>query len=93
MVINPHTCSTGMLSGTLAKLCLSQLFLFGVVRFASAEESDPTTWSLSGFHKAFGQSLAVILATEIGDRTFFIAAIMAMRHSRLVVWGGAVGAL
>ena len=35
----------------------------------------------------------VILATEIGDRTFFIAAIMAMRHSRFVVWAGAVGAL
>ena len=35
----------------------------------------------------------VILATEVGDRTFFIAAIMAMRHPRFVVWGGAVGAL
>ena len=35
----------------------------------------------------------VILATEIGDRTFFIAAIMAMRHSRFIIWSGAVGAL
>jgi len=47
----------------------------------------------TGFVNAFGTSFMVILATEIGDRTFFIAAIMAMRHSRLVVWGGAVGAL
>ena len=35
----------------------------------------------------------VILATEVGDRTFFIAAIMAMRHSRLVIWSGAAAAL
>ena len=35
----------------------------------------------------------VILATEVGDRTFFIAAIMAMRHSRMAVWSGAAGAL
>ncbi|EOD18159.1 hypothetical protein EMIHUDRAFT_61467 [Emiliania huxleyi CCMP1516] len=32
-------------------------------------------------------------ATAPGDKTFFIAAIMAMRHSRLTVWTGAVGAL
>ena len=43
--------------------------------------------------KAFGESFAVILATEIGDRTFFIAAIMAMRHPRLTVWSGAAAAL
>lgn len=35
----------------------------------------------------------VIVATEVADRTFFIAAVMAMRHARLVVWGGAVAAL
>mmetsp|Transcript_19710 Transcript_19710/g.62801 ORF Transcript_19710/g.62801 Transcript_19710/m.62801 type:complete len:241 (+) Transcript_19710:75-797(+) len=46
-----------------------------------------------GFTHAFVQSFFVILATEIGDKTFFIAAIMAMRHSRLTVWTGAVGAL
>ena len=49
--------------------------------------------SMPGFGKAFGESFMVILATEIGDRTFFIAAIMAMRHSRLLVWAGAAMAL
>lgn len=48
---------------------------------------------VDGFWEAFGVSFGAILATEIGDRTFFIAAIMAMRHSRLIVWLGAVGAL
>ena len=49
--------------------------------------------TFEGFTHALGESFMVIMATEIGDRTFFIAAIMAMRHSRLVVWSGAVGAL
>lgn len=31
------------------------------------------------------KSLGVILASEIGDKTFFIAAIMAMRNPRLTV--------
>ena len=36
---------------------------------------------LEGFLKSWG----MILASEIGDKTFFIAAIMAMKHSRLTV--------
>merc|ERR1719421_2767970 len=35
----------------------------------------------------------MIWATEVGDKTFFIAAILAMRHARLVVFAGALGAL
>ena len=33
------------------------------------------------------------MATELGDETFIIAAIMAMRHSRRVVYAGAMSAL
>lgn len=33
----------------------------------------------------------VILATEVGDKTFFIAAVLAMRNGRLVVYLGAMG--
>ncbi len=39
----------------------------------------------SGFIEGFLKSWGVILASEIGDKTFFIAAILAMRHSRRVV--------
>lgn len=42
---------------------------------------------------AFFKSLLLIIATEIGDKTFFIAAILAMKHGRLVVYAGAMGAL
>lgn len=34
-----------------------------------------------------------ILATEFGDETFIVAALMAMRHEKLVVFGGAMTAL
>ncbi|XP_041359711.1 transmembrane protein 165-like [Gigantopelta aegis] len=46
-----------------------------------------------GFIHAFVASLSVIIVSELGDKTFFIAAIMAMRHSRLTVLAGALGAL
>lgn len=46
-----------------------------------------------GFFHAFLASLSVIVVSELGDKTFFIAAIMAMRHPRLTVFAGAIGAL
>ncbi|XP_023029743.2 putative divalent cation/proton antiporter TMEM165 isoform X1 [Leptinotarsa decemlineata] len=46
-----------------------------------------------GFLHGFLASLSVILVSEIGDKTFFIAAIMAMRHPRLTVFAGAISAL
>lgn len=70
---------------------------------AAAAESDAPSviqtneatagFTMTAFSRAFGESFMVILATEVGDRTFFIAAIMAMRHSRLIVWSGAAAAL
>ena len=46
-----------------------------------------------GFIHAFLASISVIIVSELGDKTFFIAAIMAMRYSRLTVFLGAIGAL
>jgi hypothetical protein len=46
-----------------------------------------------GFIHAFVASLSVIIVSELGDKTFFIAAIMAMRHPRVTVFLGAIGAL
>ncbi|KAJ1472236.1 hypothetical protein T484DRAFT_1841153 [Baffinella frigidus] len=42
---------------------------------------------------AFFSSLTMILVSELGDKTFFIAAVMAMKHPRAVVLAGALGAL
>ncbi|EME32776.1 uncharacterized protein Gasu_01380 [Galdieria sulphuraria] len=45
------------------------------------------------FLPSFIQSLFMILVTELGDKTFFIAAIMAMKNSRILVFQGALCAL
>jgi putative Ca2+/H+ antiporter (TMEM165/GDT1 family) len=46
-----------------------------------------------GFFHAFFASFSVIVVSEIGDKTFFIAAIMAMKHPRTIVYAGAMLAL
>ena len=56
--------------------------------------ADPITSIVNvtnNFITATVNSLFMILVTEIGDKTFFIAAILAMRHGRLVVYAGAMG--
>uniref|UniRef100_A0A665UB61 GDT1 family protein n=1 Tax=Echeneis naucrates TaxID=173247 RepID=A0A665UB61_ECHNA len=55
-------------------------------------EDDSTKGNL-GFIHAFVASISVIIVSELGDKTFFIAAIMAMRYNRLTVLAGAMLAL
>ncbi|KAF9364546.1 hypothetical protein BGX34_001211 [Mortierella sp. NVP85] len=43
--------------------------------------------------QSFILSLAMIMVSEIGDKTFLIAAIMAMKHPRLLVFSAALSAL
>lgn len=49
-----------------------------------------TEMSLS---ESFSSSFFMILATEMGDETFIIAAVMAMRHPKTTVLAGALSAL
>lgn len=46
-----------------------------------------------GFVHGFVASISVIIVSELGDKTFFIAAIMAMRYARITVFTGAISAL
>lgn len=46
-----------------------------------------------GFVHGFIASFCVIIVSELGDKTFFIAAILAMQHARCLVFTGAVSAL
>jgi len=46
-----------------------------------------------GGFSAFVQSFSSIVVSEIGDKTFFIAAIMAMRYNRMTVLAGCLLAL
>ncbi|KAK6419031.1 GCR1-dependent translation factor 1 [Elasticomyces elasticus] len=57
----------------------------------SAPENADMEWH-EWFH-SFVLSLTMILFSEIGDKTFLIAALMAMRHPRLLVFSAAFSAL
>ncbi|KAM0946601.1 putative Gdt1 family protein [Dioscorea sansibarensis] len=46
-----------------------------------------------GLFDAFFASLSMIMVSEIGDETFIIAALMAMRHPKSIVLSGALTAL
>lgn len=43
--------------------------------------------------EGLAKGVFMILGSELGDKTFFIAALMAMRHPRRLVLAGALGAL
>merc|ERR1712166_1580187 len=49
--------------------------------------------NVTPFEKGFYASFAMIILSELGDKTFCIAAILAMRDPRLVVFSGAISAL
>ena len=52
-----------------------------------------TTDEALGFWSGFLNSVAMIIVTELGDKTFFIAALLAMRYSPAAVFTGAWAAL
>mmetsp|Transcript_4819 Transcript_4819/g.7034 ORF Transcript_4819/g.7034 Transcript_4819/m.7034 type:complete len:194 (-) Transcript_4819:233-814(-) len=58
----------------------------------TSDEAKEEDGALSFLH-AFTSSVAMILATEIGDKTFFIAAVLSMRNDRRAIFGGAILAL
>ena len=62
--------------------------LFSLPTFLKTDDSDELS-----FWPAFMNSLSMIIATEIGDKTFFIAAVLSMKNDRLAVFGGAIFAL
>jgi len=81
-------------------LCLALSLLSVIVEADAAVDSQGSQGSHGGEGKkpqssfsAFVQSFSSIVVSEIGDKTFFIAAIMAMRYNRLAVLAGALLAL
>jgi putative Ca2+/H+ antiporter (TMEM165/GDT1 family) len=60
---------------------------------ALADGSTGSTPETEGSVHGFVQAFAMIIFSEIGDKTFLIAAILAMRHPRIVVFAGASGSL
>jgi putative Ca2+/H+ antiporter (TMEM165/GDT1 family) len=59
---------------------------------ASSMPDDEAAGVIQPFH-SFVLSFTMIIFSEIGDKTFLVAALMAMRHPRLVVFSAAFSAL
>jgi Uncharacterized protein family UPF0016 len=60
---------------------------------ADMGNQDAVGYGGPGFWGGFVSGVGMIMATEIGDKTFFIAAIMAMQYPRILVFAGAIAAL
>eukprot|EP00540_Astrosyne_radiata_P022763 CAMPEP_0116857136 /NCGR_PEP_ID=MMETSP0418-20121206/20357_1 /TAXON_ID=1158023 /ORGANISM="Astrosyne radiata, Strain 13vi08-1A" /LENGTH=299 /DNA_ID=CAMNT_0004490729 /DNA_START=137 /DNA_END=1036 /DNA_ORIENTATION=- len=75
------------------QLALSKPLEPGTMSQLSLRNWLPSLDATKGFWKGFSSGVAMIIATEIGDKTFFIAAVMSMRHDRSAVFGGAIVAL
>ncbi|RLV94524.1 GCR1-dependent translation factor 1 [Spathaspora sp. JA1] len=60
------------------------------LKHAKKPEDESTVESNSN---AFIMSISMIIVSEIGDKTFLIAALMAMRNSRIVVFAAAFSSL
>lgn len=63
-----------------------------VVDLPAIESSDEETEPEGSFNSFF-MSISMIVVSEIGDKTFLIAALMAMKHSRFVVFTSAFASL
>lgn len=59
---------------------------------AGKYEAEDPEGIIQPFH-SFILSMTMILFSEIGDKTFLVAALMAMKHDRIVVFTAAFGAL
>ncbi|KAL2269440.1 hypothetical protein VTJ83DRAFT_1624 [Remersonia thermophila] len=57
-----------------------------------SDDEDDEEGVIRPFH-SFMLSFTMIIFSEIGDKTFLVAALMAMKHDRMVVFSAAFGAL
>merc|ERR1712080_132210 len=57
---------------------------------AEALAEKGTLISDDNFLHGFLAALSVIIVSELGDKTFFITAILSMKHPRLTVFAGAI---
>jgi len=80
-------CSLAALVAARAATAVSSLMGVGGVG------ADDVSSAGASVKDAFRSSFVMILITELGDKTFFIAALLAMSHGRLSVFLGAAGAL
>ena len=92
---SPITFQTPSTNALVPLTRLQASHLFGPLPISQGTMESPNIENgLTAFtQSALTQSFAMIIVSEIGDKTFLIAAILAMRHPRAVVFAGAFGSL
>jgi Ca2+/H+ antiporter, TMEM165/GDT1 family len=88
-----HLVDANLASGASVTTSFDWTFGLGSVGASGTAANTLPDTSDPNFVSATINGLAIILVTELGDKTFFIAAILAMSNGRLVVYSGAMLAL
>lgn len=88
--ITPHDDLPHPVPGSLSKA--DPLDTAPKTKLPTSMSDDEAAGVIQPFH-SFVLSFTMIIFSEIGDKTFLVAALMAMRHPRLVVFSAAFSAL
>jgi putative Ca2+/H+ antiporter (TMEM165/GDT1 family) len=94
-VVGKDTTTAHFAHMTLSLICTLSLILapmLGALLLGLAAHQRSLE-TLEAFASATSAGFFAILATELGDKTFFIAAVLSMRQPRISVWSGAVASL
>jgi putative Ca2+/H+ antiporter (TMEM165/GDT1 family) len=94
-VVGKDTTTAHFAHMTLSLICTLSLILapmLGALLLGLAAHQRSLE-ALEAFASATSAGFFAILATELGDKTFFIAAVLSMRQPRISVWSGAVASL
>lgn len=92
-VTGTHASAIEELQGAVPNADFGSVLEDGKARATVPPPNAPQQAANTEFWHGFFGAVSVIVVSELGDKTFFIAAILAMRHSRLAVFGGAIAAL
>jgi len=65
----------------------------GLGEIVGGTSASAVTWLDSLSQTGFYQAFSLVFVSEIGDKTFFIAGLLAMKTSRLISFIGSIGAL
>ncbi|OSS53904.1 hypothetical protein B5807_00597 [Epicoccum nigrum] len=88
--VTPHDDLPHPVPGSLSKA--DPLDTAPKTKLPTSMSDDEAAGVIQPFH-SFVLSFTMIIFSEIGDKTFLVAALMAMRHPRLVVFSAAFSAL
>ena len=78
---------------SLLNITLLLTFIIYTITISNDEKNVTIQPTESSFISAFISSISMIFVSEIGDKTFIIAAIMSMKYNRLLIFSAALSAL